>query len=247
MRTAIALSLISLAVVESTIPPVGLAGVPGPQKCAAAKIKAAGKKAYAKAKCHQKAITKGIVVEPECLTKVELKFAGDISKADVVGICSGTAGELEAQVDTFIAALATTIQPEPTTTTAPTTSTTSTTSTPSTTTTTLAGSAVCCNLGGVACAWLPADACIGGSADRTPGAPGSVCDSATGTCTLTPATAGNCCTLTAGGPPPSTFCIASPLASSSALCLAEGQMLGPFTGGTLVVGVCPGLGAACVP
>jgi hypothetical protein len=246
MRTAIVLSLIGFAVVESMIPSVGLAGVPGPRKCAAAKIKAAGKKAYAKAKCHQKAISKGIVVDPECLTKAVLKFAGDIAKADVVGTCSGTADELEGQVDTFIAALASIIQPGPTTTTAPTT--TSTTATTSTTTTTLAGSAVCCNLGGVACAWLPAEDCIGdSSADRTPGAPGSVCDSATGTCTLTPATAGNCCTLTADGPPPTTFCIASPLASSSALCLAEGQMLGPFTGGTLVVGVCPGLGAACVP
>ena len=245
MRTAIARILIGLALAASMIPSVVLAGVPGPRKCAAAKIKAAGKKAYAKAKCHQKAITKGIVVDPECLTKAELKFAGDIAKADVVGTCSGTADELEAQVETFIAALATAIQPGPTTTTAPTTSTT--TPTPSSTTTTLVGSAVCCNLGGVACAWLPADACIGGSADRTPGAPGSVCDSATGTCTLTPATAGNCCTLTADGPPPSTVCIASPLISSSALCLAEGQMLGPFTGGTLVVGVCPGPGAACVP
>jgi hypothetical protein len=205
-------------------------------------MKAAGKKAYAKAKCHQKAISKGIVVDPECLTKAELKFAGDIAKADVIGTCSGTAGELEAQVDMFIATLASTIQPGPTTTTPPTTS--STTST----TTTLEGSAVCCNLGGVACAWLPAEGCIGGaSGDRTPGAPGSVCDSATGTCTLTPATAGNCCTLTADGPPATTFCIASPLASSSALCLAEGQILGPFTGGTLVVGVCPGPGAGCVP
>jgi hypothetical protein len=242
MRTAIVPSLIGLALAASVIPSVVLAGVPGPRKCAAAKIKAAGKKAYAKAKCHQKAISTGIVADPECLTNAELKFAGDIAKADVVGTCSGTAGELEAQVDTFIAALASTIQPGLTTTTPPTTS--STTST----TTTLAGSAVCCNIGGLACAWLPAEGCIGGaSADRTPGAPGSVCDSATGTCTLSPATAGNCCTLTADGPPPATFCIASPLASSSALCLAEGRMLGPFTAGTLTVGVCPGLGAACVP
>jgi hypothetical protein len=242
MKAAIPFALIALTVAGSTIPSVVLAGVPGPRKCAGAKIKAAGKKAYAKAKCHQKAMSKGIDVESECLTKAELKFAGDIAKADVVGTCAGTSSELEAQVDNFIAALATTIQPGPITTTPPTTS--STTST----TTTLAGSAVCCNLGGVACAWLPAEGCIGGtSADRTPGAPGSACDSATGTCTLTPATAGNCCTLTTDGSPPTTFCIASPLASSSALCLAEGQTLGSFTGGTLSVGVCPGLGASCVP
>src|SRR5262249_56354124 len=116
------------------------------------------------------------------VVKAGLQFGGDIAKGDGVGPRSGTAGELEAQVDTFIAALASTIQPGPTTTTAPTT--TSTTST----TTTLAVPAVCCNLGGVACAWLPAEDCIGGSpADRTPGAAGSVCDSVTGTCTLTPA------------------------------------------------------------
>jgi hypothetical protein len=92
---------------------------------------------------------------PSALTKAELKFVGDIAKADAAGTCPGTADALEAQVDDFIAALAAGIQPGPTTTTAPTTSTTSTGPSSSTTTTTVAGAAVCCNLGGVACAWLP--------------------------------------------------------------------------------------------
>lgn len=50
------------------------------------------KKTYDKAKCQQKAIVKGTVVDPSCLAKA-------VIKADAAGTCLGTAAGLEATVD----------------------------------------------------------------------------------------------------------------------------------------------------
>src|SRR5262245_42748504 len=250
MRARRAIAAFGIVSLVGTSPTVVLAAVPGAQKCAAAKLKAAGKKAYGKIKCHQKAITKSVAVDSECLTKAETKFLADIVKADAAGTCSGTAADLEDQVDAFVAALVANIQAVPTTTMPPTTSTTTTPTTSTSSTQEAPGPVGCCNLGGVACAWLPADQCTHGPpVNGTPGAPGSVCDSATGTCTLTTATPGNCCTLAAdGGPSPASFCIASPLITSTAICLAEGELIGPaFTSATVIAGVCPSPGVACVP
>src|SRR5262249_31336761 len=113
--------------------------------------------------------------------------------------------------------------------------TTSTTTIPSTTTTTTTPEPVgCCDLVVSACLWLsPAD-CASPLFNGTPGPAGSVCDSATGTCTTVPAMAGNCCTLTADGPPVSSICIASPLLDSDEHCLSVGQTIGPFTSASVI-------------
>src|SRR5262245_8736230 len=128
-----------------------------------------------------------------------------------------------------------------------TTSSTITTSTTSTTTTTTPGAVGCCDLVVSACMWLSPEDCTSPLFNGTPGPPGSVCDSATGTCTTAPAAAGNCCTLTADGPPVSSFCIASPLLDTDAHCLSAGQTIGPYTSASVITGVCPSPGAGCVP
>ena len=99
-------------------------------KCQAAKIKAAGKKTYDKAKCRAKALQKGVAIDPLCLTKAEDKFGQAITKADTLGSCSGTATDLEAAVDQAVNAYATLVN-------APVTSTTTTTTISPTTTSTL--------------------------------------------------------------------------------------------------------------
>src|SRR5262245_22231061 len=44
-------------------------------RCAAAKLKASGKKAKTKLACHAKATARGLAVDPTCLTKAEGRFA----------------------------------------------------------------------------------------------------------------------------------------------------------------------------
>src|SRR5437764_15435363 len=72
-------------------------------KCGAAKLKAAGKKAYEKAACYAKARAKGIDVDATCLQKVELKFSAIFDKYDPSGTCltTGDAGAIEAKVDAW--------------------------------------------------------------------------------------------------------------------------------------------------
>lgn len=93
------------------------------QRCAAAKLKAASKKAAAKLVCHKKAFLKGIPVDSLCLAKAEDKYLTAFAKAEAKGGCAtvGDAAAVEALVDTFVgdavAALkppvsfATTVQP----------------------------------------------------------------------------------------------------------------------------------------
>jgi hypothetical protein len=99
-------------------------------KCQAAKIKAAGKKTLDKAKCHAKALQKGVAVDPLCLTKAEDKFAKAITKADTLGPCSGTATDLEAAVDQCVDTYAAVVSTPVTTTTVMGTSTTTSTTLP---------------------------------------------------------------------------------------------------------------------
>jgi len=75
------------------------------EKCQAAKVKAAGKKVFDKAKCHQKALLNSLPVDPLCIQKVEEKFTRAIAKADTLGACNGTASGIEATVDSCIADL----------------------------------------------------------------------------------------------------------------------------------------------
>jgi cysteine-rich repeat protein len=117
------------------------------RKCAAAKLKATGKKADAKLKCEAKPLPKGGSVDPECLDKAEGKFAAAFGKAEDKGGCTtiGDAGTLEQRVDELIDDLLAALTPPTTTTTTIAGSTTTsvqnttTTSATSPTTTTIGG------------------------------------------------------------------------------------------------------------
>src|SRR5262245_61904926 len=73
-------------------------------KCGAAKLKAAGKKAYGKASCYAKARARGINVDTTCLQLVELKFAAVFQKYDGTGLCltTGDTDPIEAKVDAWV-------------------------------------------------------------------------------------------------------------------------------------------------
>src|SRR5882724_4752541 len=77
----------------------------GPNRCDSKKIQAAGKKAGIKAKCHAKAVSKGVPVDSTCLANAEMKFSASISKAETAGpncTHSGQTNTLESAVDAFI-------------------------------------------------------------------------------------------------------------------------------------------------
>jgi hypothetical protein len=137
--------------------------------CAAAKSKAAAKKLAAKLKCYQKALSSGSPVDTTCLGAADTKFTAAVGKAETKGGCAftGDAPTLEAVVDKAVNTI-NAFDP--------------------------AAPLVCC--AGAACTYAPdAAACTGLGA--VPGAPGTVCDGATGSCVTPPASAGNCCTSTA--------------------------------------------------
>jgi hypothetical protein len=92
------------------------AAVIDPSKCAAKKAIEAGKEALAKAKCESKAVRSGVVVDPTCLTKAELKLAGSFTKADNAADCLVAGGDAEAVgaiVESFMGALADALEPGP--------------------------------------------------------------------------------------------------------------------------------------
>ena len=74
------------------------------QKCAVAKNKAAAKKIVSKLKCNQTAISKGVAVDPGCLTDAEVRFNTAIMKIEAAGGCAviGDANAIEAAVDTCV-------------------------------------------------------------------------------------------------------------------------------------------------
>jgi cysteine-rich repeat protein len=76
------------------------AGTPQ-QKCASAKMKAAGKKWSAKAKCYSKALASSGDVDTDCLQKAESKFTDAFAKADSAGGCAitGDAATVETKID----------------------------------------------------------------------------------------------------------------------------------------------------
>jgi hypothetical protein len=73
------------------------------ERCAAAKMKAAGRKAFAKLKCQEKALAKHPVAD-RCLAKAELRFGAAFAKAELNGGCAttGDADKIEAMVDGFM-------------------------------------------------------------------------------------------------------------------------------------------------
>lgn len=80
------------------------------QKCAAAKLKAAGSRAAGKLNCHAKAALKGSSVDAECLAKADAKFAAAFTKAEAGGGCivngdaASTGGQVDGMVSDVVAA-----------------------------------------------------------------------------------------------------------------------------------------------
>jgi cysteine-rich repeat protein len=70
-------------------------------RCGASKLKATGKKCYAKAKCGAKAAASGEEIDISCMDKAEAKFLSTFSRAEARGGCftSGDASAIEAKVD----------------------------------------------------------------------------------------------------------------------------------------------------
>ncbi len=111
-----------------------ISGGSGPSRCDSKKISASVKEASAKSRCYAKGATKGINVDPYCLSKAEAKFSSAISQAELKGGCThtGQADVLESAVNSFIDDIVSELNPPPPTTT---TSSTTTPTSPSTTTT----------------------------------------------------------------------------------------------------------------
>ena len=77
------------------------------EKCAAAKLKAANKKAAAKLRCHEKALRRGKRVASACLLAANDRFLVAFAKAELKGGCAttGDQAEVEDRVDGFIVGL----------------------------------------------------------------------------------------------------------------------------------------------
>ena len=74
---------------------------------------AAGKKAFKKLKCHKKATSKGLVVDPLCLSVEETKFSEKFADAEALDDCltTGDAAAIEAKIDAFVADAAMELRP----------------------------------------------------------------------------------------------------------------------------------------
>src|SRR5438552_5648835 len=133
-----ALLPLGLAAIVYVCPGDGVAGPRPPeataQRCAAAKIKEAGKKAHAKALCYAKAAAAGVPVSQACLDKADaqfsLAFANAEEKARKSGGCATTGDDavIEDKVDAFVSDV---VSELPATTTTTTTTTTTVTTSPS--------------------------------------------------------------------------------------------------------------------
>lgn len=76
------------------------------QKCAAAKLKATGKRAQCDFTCAAKAAGMGLpATDPACLSTCDAKFAAAFTKADLHGPCSGDAAVLGLRTDRFLGPL----------------------------------------------------------------------------------------------------------------------------------------------
>ena len=77
------------------------------EKCAVAKLKAANRKAFAKLRCHEKAILEGKRVGSACLLAADDHFLVAFARAELRGGCATTGNqvELEDRVDKFVAGL----------------------------------------------------------------------------------------------------------------------------------------------
>jgi hypothetical protein len=99
------------AIVTTLVVTFQQAAAATPSKCTSREIGAAGKKAATKAMCWAKATSKGVAVDPKCLSGAEGKFSATYPKAQAKGDCAKTttAGTIETTVDDFITDLVTEI------------------------------------------------------------------------------------------------------------------------------------------
>jgi len=74
------------------------------EKCAVAKLKAANRKAFAKLRCHEKAILEGKRVGSACLLAADDHFLVGFARAELKGGCATTGDQaaLEDRVDKFV-------------------------------------------------------------------------------------------------------------------------------------------------
>ena len=80
------------------------------EKCAAAELKAAGQKAAAKLRCHEKALTQGKAVTSACLAGANARFAVGFAKVEARGCATADdLAEIEDRVDRFVAGLLDTV------------------------------------------------------------------------------------------------------------------------------------------
>jgi hypothetical protein len=182
-------------------------------RCAAVKIKAAGKEAYGKAKCHQRAMLAGTPVEAACLASVESKLAVAVAKANFLGSCPGTVDALDFGTDECVASLLASVA-------------TTTISTSSTTTTTTPVESCCqgtslCTQVATAADCAP----FGGFTGPT----GTVCDSTTGACAAPPVSGGPCCQIIGS------LCLAGPSLSETTCTKFDGTF---FAGATCTPSGC---------
>jgi DNA-binding beta-propeller fold protein YncE len=90
-----------------------LAPSSGPSRCASKKFSAAGKRASVEAKCHAKAIAKGLTVDAGCLQKAATKFGTAWAKAESAGDCLtlGDQTTVANAVDSIVAGFISTLNP----------------------------------------------------------------------------------------------------------------------------------------
>src|SRR5690242_9344379 len=150
-------------------------------RCTAAKYRAASKKAASQVKCFARAVAKGTDVDDACLAKAEAPFAAAFASAELRGDCL-TVGD-DADVEEVVGSFVRSLSGH-------------------------LQPPRCCAFADHTCGVAVAGDCV--QAGGTPGAPLSVCEGATGTCTTATPAPGNCCERDTGcdaGPPlDQTFC-----------------------------------------
>ena len=92
-------------------------------KCASAKLKLYGKDVAGLLKCHEKAVGKGVAVDPACLTKVTDKTADSFAKLEAKGGCptdastapitGGTLANTRTRLDAYVTATNAALAPNP--------------------------------------------------------------------------------------------------------------------------------------
>jgi hypothetical protein len=146
---------------------IGLAATTawGQSRCTADKYKAVGKYARALAACHAKAVADGVPVDPGCEATGLAKLQASFVKAESRGDCIMTGEEpsAAAAAQGFVADLGTILEKQ----------------------------VFCCQGGGLCLYAVDFAECS--AQGGTLGAPGTVCDGATGACVVPPAGIGGCC------------------------------------------------------